>query len=163
MNPLLVIIVTMALLGAALVGGMFFAFSSFVMKALSRVPAAAGMAAMQSINVAVINPSFLGAFVGTTVLSSVVAGLALWRPDHPSAMFFLAGAAFYLGGTFLATMLGNVPLNNRLSAVSATAPGAPGTWRHYLRRWTLWNHLRSVAAMLAALLYTVGLTQIGAA
>ncbi len=49
---------TTALLGSALVGGVFFAFSSFVMKALARVPSPEGIAAMQSINVVVINPSF---------------------------------------------------------------------------------------------------------
>jgi hypothetical protein len=43
-----------------LVGGIFFTFSSFVMKALARLPSAEGIAAMQSINVVVLNPSFLG-------------------------------------------------------------------------------------------------------
>jgi uncharacterized membrane protein len=33
------------------VGGIFFAFSAFVMKALDRLPPAQGIAAMQSINV----------------------------------------------------------------------------------------------------------------
>jgi uncharacterized membrane protein len=51
--------------GAGLVAGIFFAFSSFVMKALDRLPPAQGIAAMQSINVAVLNPWFLGAFLGT--------------------------------------------------------------------------------------------------
>jgi len=38
MTPLVPAVVTMALLGSAVVGGVFFAFSSFVMKALARVP-----------------------------------------------------------------------------------------------------------------------------
>ena len=69
MDQLMPVIGTTALLGSALVGGVFFAFSSFVMKALSRLPAAEGIAAMQSINVVVLNPSFLGAFMGTAILS----------------------------------------------------------------------------------------------
>ena len=39
------------------------------MKALARVPSAEGIGAMQSINVVVLNPSFLGAFIGTAVHS----------------------------------------------------------------------------------------------
>ena len=50
--------------GAGLVGGVFFAFSAFVMKALAELPAAQGIQAMQRINVVVLNPLFLGVFVG---------------------------------------------------------------------------------------------------
>lgn len=64
MDQLIQVVGTMALLGSALVGGIFFAFSSFVIKALADVPTAEGIGAMQSINVAVINPSFLGVFFG---------------------------------------------------------------------------------------------------
>ena len=69
MNQLIFVVRTTALLGAALIGGVFFAFSSFVMKALSRVPSAESIAAIQPINVVVINPSFLGSFIGTAMLS----------------------------------------------------------------------------------------------
>jgi len=60
-------------------------------------------------------------------------------------------------------MLGNVPLNNRLAAVSPADPGTREVWEHYLDRWTMWNHVRTAAAMVAALLYTLGLLQIGGA
>jgi len=157
MNSLLLLVGTTALLGSALVGGVFFAFSSFVMKALARVPSSEGIAAMQSINVVVINPSFLGAFMGTAVLSMGIVGLALVSRSHPSTMFFLGGAIFYFVGTFLVTALGNIPLNDQLAAVSATDPAAVDLWEHYLSRWTMWNHVRTAAAMAAALLYCLGL------
>ena len=99
----------MALLGSALVGGIFFTFSSFVMKALSRLPAAEGIAAMQSINVVVLNPSFLGAFIGTAILSLAAVAIAVVGWGCPPAPFFIGGAIFYLVGTFLVTALGNVP------------------------------------------------------
>ena len=161
MDQLIPVVGTMALLGSALVGGIFFAFSSFIMKALADVPSAEGIGAMQSINVVVINPSFLGVFFGTAVLSLVVGGLALAGWGRPSAYFFLGGALFYLVGTILVTMLGNVPLNNQLVAVSPTDPGTREVWEHYLDRWTMWNHVRTAAAMVAALLYTLGLMQNG--
>ncbi len=161
MDQLIPVVGTMALLGSALVGGILFAFSSFVMKALARVPSAEGIGAMQSINVVVLNPSFLGAFMGTAVVSLGAGWLALAGWGRPSAAFFLGGALFYLVGTFLVTVLGNVPLNDQLAAVSATDPAARDVWEHYLGRWTLWNHVRTAAALVAALLYTLGLMQSG--
>ena len=159
MNSLMPLIGTIALLGSALIGGVFFTFSSFVMKALTRIPSANGIAAMQSINVVVINPSFLGAFMGTAVLSLGIIGLVVVRWNHPSAMFFLGGAICYFAGTFLVTMFGNVPLNNQLAAVSPTDPAALDVWNYYLNRWTTWNTVRTVAAMMAALLFCLGLIQ----
>jgi len=159
MDQLIPVVGTTALLGSALVGGIFFAFSSFVMKALARVPSAEGITAMQSINVVVLNPSFLGVFIGTAVLSLAAGGLALADWSRPSAPLFLGGAIFYLVGTFLVTALGNVPLNDQLAAVSATDPGARDVWEHYLGRWTRWNHVRTAAAIAAALLYSLGLMQ----
>ncbi len=161
MNQFRPVVGTIALLGSALVGGIFFAFSSFVMKALARVPSAEGIGAMQSINVVVLNPSFLGAFIGTTVVSLGAGGLALADWGRPSAPFFLGGALFYVVGTFIVTVLGNVPLNDELGAISATDPAAQDVWKRYLSRWTAWNHVRTAAAMIAALLYLLGLMQSG--
>ena len=161
MNSLIPLVGTIALLGSALVGGVLFAFSSFVMKALARMPSSEGIAAMQSINIVIINPSFLGAFLGTAFLSLGVVVLVLVSRSHPSVMFFLGGAILYFTGTFLVTIFGNVPLNEQLAAVSATDSAAVKLWEHYLNRWTMWNHVRTTAAMLAALLYSLGLMQNG--
>ncbi len=106
--------------------------------------------------VVVLNPSFLGVFMGTAVVSLGAGGLALAGWGRPSAPFFLGGALFYLLGTFLVTVLGNVPLNDQLAAVSATDPTAPDVWERYVSRWTAWNHVRTAAAMVAALLYSLG-------
>ena len=163
MGQLIPVVGTTALLGSALVGGIFFAFSSFIMKALARVPPAEGIGAMQSINVVVLNPSFLGAFFGTAVLSLGAGGVALAGWGRPFAAFFLGGALFYLVGTFLVTMVANVPLNDQLAAVSGTDAAARDVWEHYLGRWTMWNHVRTAAAMVAALLYTLGLMRNGGA
>ena len=157
MDQLVPVVGTVVLLGSALVGGIFFAFSSFVMRALARLPSAEGIAAMQSINVVVLNGSFLGVFIGTAVVSLGAGGLALAGWGRPFAPFFLGGALFYLVGTFLVTLLGNVPLNDQLAAVSATDDAALDVWEGYLTRWTTWNHVRTVAAMGAALLYSLGL------
>ena len=59
---LLPILAFLSALGAGLTTGTWFAFSVFVMAGLARIPAAQGIAAMQSINITVINPLFMAAF-----------------------------------------------------------------------------------------------------
>lgn len=157
MNGVTTTIAVLALLGSALIGGVFFAFSSFVMTALARVPSSEGIAAMQSINVAVLNRSFLGAFIGTAAISVVVAALAVIGWGTPQASWFLAGALLYLFGTFLVTGLGNVPLNDELAAVSLTNAAATEVWERYLDRWTRLNSVRTAAAFAAALAFIIGL------
>ena len=49
-------ITVLAAVGSGLMAGLLFAFSNFVMKALTRLPPEQGMAAMQLINVTIINP-----------------------------------------------------------------------------------------------------------
>lgn len=163
MNSVTTVTAIVALIGSGIVGGVFFAFSSFVMKALARMPSSEGIAAMQSINVVVIKPSFLGAFMGTALLSVAVVVLVLQIGSPQSAMFFIGGATFYLAGTFFVTIFGNVPMNDQLAAVSAADPDAVELWTYYLDRWTMWNHVRTAAAMAAALFYTLGLLQNAAA
>ena len=85
MNLLTTVAVVAALLGSALVGGVFFAFSSFIMKALARVPSREGIAAMQSINVVVLNRSFLGTFIGTALISVLIAVLSIVNWGTPAA------------------------------------------------------------------------------
>jgi len=161
MNLVTTVAGVLALLGSAVIGGVFFAFSSFVMKALARLPSSEGIAAMQSINVVVLNRSFLGTFFGTAVISLLVAGLAIKGWGSPSAPWLLAGAVLYIVGTFLVTILGNVPLNDQLAASPAADPASLTVWEHYLDRWTMLNTVRTVAAMVAALSITVGLIQHG--
>jgi len=148
-NPLLFALPLVAALGCGLIAGVFFAFSSFVMRALGRLPPAEGMAAMQSINVVVLNPVFLGVFMGTAVscLAAVVLALLRWR--EPGSAWLLAGGLLYLVGTFLVTIAFNVPRNDALAAVAATAPEAGPLWAGYLVSWTAWNHVRTAAALAA--------------
>ncbi|MFT3957115.1 MAG: DUF1772 domain-containing protein [Piscinibacter sp.] len=137
-------------LGAGLVGGVFFAFSSFVMKALGGLPAEQGVAAMQRINVVVLNPLFLGVFVGTAVLALVciVAGFFPWGTAR-SALLLGAGLS-YLIGCFGVTAAFNVPRNERLARLDAAGAQAHEFWPQYLREWLFWNHVRTAAAVVSA-------------
>ena len=81
---------------------------------------------MQSINVAVIHPLFLGVFLGTAAACAALAVSSLIRRHQPGAAFLLAGSLIYLVGTFLVTMVFHVPRNDALAAVDSDLERA---WR----------------------------------
>lgn len=144
--------------GSGLIGGVFFAFSTFVMQALARMPAAQGIAAMQHINVTVLNPWFLGTFMGTGLVSIGVIALALVHLKSTTALPIVA-ATLYLAGTLFVTMACNVPLNDALAASPPDTAQSAVLWAKYLQEWTFWNHVRTVAALAACAVFCVALTR----
>lgn len=148
---------TLAALGCGLMAGLFFAFSVSVMKALARLPSAQGIAAMQSINVAIINRVFLAAFFGTAAACVMVMIASLLRWHDPGAVHLLVGGPLYLVGTFLVTLVFNVPKNKTLASVAPADPGGARLWTDYLSKWTAWNHVRAAAALAAAASLTIAL------
>src|SRR5262245_11376602 len=144
-------------LGCGVIAGVFFAFSTFVMNALARLTPAQGIAAMQSINLAVINPIFLGIFVGTAAACLLLAISAIFKWQKPGAGYLLAGCLLYLAGTFLVTLVFNVPRNEALAAVDPVSADGAKFWTGYLSGWTAWNHVRLVAALAATALITIAL------
>ena len=156
-EQVLVVLTFVAAVGAGIIGGVFYAFSTFVMRALGRLPAHEAVAAMQSINVAVINPLFLGVFLGTAAASLGVAVGAVARWGRPGSVYLLAGALLYVVGTFGVTIACNVPLNNALAAVAPADAAAAQAWTRYLTRWTMWNHVRTAAAVASTVLLVLAL------
>jgi uncharacterized membrane protein len=144
-------------LGCGLAAGAFFAFSTFIMKALGRLPAAQGIAAMQSINVAVITPLFMLALFGTGAACLVLAIAAPFVWQTPGAAYVRAGGFLYVLGTVVVTMVFNVPRNNALARVDPASAEGSRLWAGYLSNWTAWNHMRTIAALAATALLTIGL------
>ena len=158
MDDALLALTLVAALGCGLLAGVVYAFSSAVMKALGRLPAAQGLAAMQSINITVINPWFMGAFFGPVPVCVAVAVLSVLEWEEPEGFYQLAGSALYLVGAVLVTGAFNVPRNDVLAAVDPESADGEKYWRRYLAEWTLWNHVRTAAALAAAALLTIALT-----
>jgi uncharacterized membrane protein len=77
----LVAVIVLTALGCGLNGGVFFAFSSFVMPALAKLRPAQGIAAMQSINLKAVTPAFMSALLGTAIGCVVVTvwAIAAWH------------------------------------------------------------------------------------
>ncbi|MCA8918407.1 MAG: DUF1772 domain-containing protein [Planctomycetes bacterium] len=152
MNELWLTAATLACaIGSALVAGMFYAFSTFIMNALRRLPTAGGIAAMQQINITVITPWFMGAFFGTAVLCLVLGAAALLDWKGTTSILLLSGSGLYLIGTIAVTIAFNVPRNDALAAVEAGDAAATNLWSTYLSEWTIWNHVRTAAAIAATL------------
>lgn len=143
-------VASVVLLGLS--AGVFYGFSSFIMSGLARASDDAAGAGMSGINETALLPAFMSVFFGALL---VPAGTGIWGlvDGRDGGAWVLAGAAVYLVGTFGVTMALNVPLNNRLLAAHDKGAG----WRAYWRPWTAWNHVRTVAGIVATALAAVGL------
>nr|WP_041781106.1 DUF1772 domain-containing protein [Allocoleopsis franciscana] len=147
----------LAVLGCGLIAGVFFAFSTFVMSALARLQPAQGIAAMQLINITVINPLFMTAFLGTAAACMYLTVSSLLKWHQPGAPYLLIGSLLYLIGTLGVTIVFNVPLNDALALVKPDSTEGASLWANYLTNWTIWNHIRTTAALAAAASFTIAL------
>lgn len=148
-HDVLVAITFATALGSGLMAGLFFIFSVAVMRALGRIPAASGIAAMQAINVVILNPIFGLVFFGTIAASALLAGYAFFAWRHPGAGWLITGGSLNLIGSFLVTIAFNVPRNNALAAVDPASADGARVWSRYLVSWTAWNHVRTLASLAA--------------
>ena len=130
-----------AVVATAVVGGVFFAFSSFVMQGLARQAPRDGIAAMQSINITAVRPAFMSLLFGTAALTAALGIVGFGDPR------LVIGAALYLVGVIGVTMGANVPRNNALAGLDRDAPHADAAWRRYLTGWGRWNHVRWIAGV----------------
>jgi uncharacterized membrane protein len=69
----------------------------------------------------------------------------------------LAGGLLYFAGMFVVTMLFNVPRNNALAASDPASAAGAELWARYLREWTAWNHVRTIASTAALILFVIAL------
>ncbi|KQL43605.1 hypothetical protein AN963_29670 [Brevibacillus choshinensis] len=149
MDRLLVSLTFLSALGTGLIAGLFFAFSAFVMTALSRLPSEQGIAAMQSINIAVLNPLFSTVFMGTALTSVVLTIFSFFKWGEGDAVYLLMGGLLYVVGSFLVTIMCNVPLNDVLATVDPSSTEGAEVWTRYISSWTAWNHVRTLASLAA--------------
>jgi len=154
-SQLLIVMLVAASVGAGAMGGLFFIFSNTIMSAFDRLPNGGGVPAMQRINEVILNPLFFFAFFGTGVLSVVLLVIYVVHLDEPGAVPAALAAVIYVAGSIGVTMVCNVPLNNKLAAVPKTAKDLTAQWQAFRGPWTRWNHVRTVACLLAAALFAI--------
>jgi len=156
-EDLIIVGTVAAAVGAALVAGVMFAFSTSVMSGLRHRPANESIAAMQAMNSAIMNPAFGLAFGGTAVLCAVLAVTAPFTIDESHSLLRGLGAALYVVGVFVLTLVANVPLNNELDEAEPSSPEGAAFWQRFLRQWTAWNNVRTVLGIVASALLVVSL------
>ncbi len=156
-EPLFFAVALFATLGSGVMGGLFFAFSTFIMRALGRLPPAQGVAAMNAINAAILTPLFALVFFGTPLACAALIVHGLMDGSAPGTAWLIAGGAVHIVGSFAVTLLFNVPLNNVLAATDPESADGAAVWSRYRSVWTSWNHLRTVACLAATGLLTAAL------
>ncbi len=141
---------------AAIAGGTFFAFSNFVMPALSTLATSNGISAMQAINRAAPSPLFVA-----TLLLGVLAGLPVLVAEVDTlgdSRTSLVASAVALSAVSLAiTLLRNVPKNDQLESFDTDGPDAAAYWQRYVPTWTVDNTVRCLASLASAALYAMSL------
>lgn len=142
-----------ATLASGLVAGVFLTFSDFVMRSLARARPAAGIEAMQMINREVYRSLFMGLLMGMSLVSIALALAGIAFVGGGVAGWLVAAAAAYVAGVMAVTAGANVPMNQRLDREDPASAEGQAFWRTYLRDWTRWNHLRTVASGVAMLCF----------
>ncbi|MFY9915918.1 MAG: anthrone oxygenase family protein [Nocardioidaceae bacterium] len=155
-SRLLTILTLIATVGTGVAAGVFFAFSTFVMAALRRLPDSDGIRAMNAINTQAPTAWFMTALLGTAALCGVLGGWAVLHLGGQRATYVLVGAVLYLAQILL-TVTYHVPRNNALLLVDPDAPASAARWRQYARDWTRWNHGRTALCVAACAVFAIGL------
>ncbi|AJT40408.1 DUF1772 domain-containing protein [Psychromicrobium lacuslunae] len=138
-----------SIVSAALLGGVYLAFTSMVMPALKRTGSRDAAGVMNKINVAAEQPGFLSIFALGALSAVAVLLLNLPQLGETAALWRIAGAVLSLFGTLI-TMVHNVPRNRRLSA-------EPDFWPRFATEWSRSNLLRGLSSGLGAVFGVLGL------
>lgn len=158
MSPAAFFLIQFAILAYALLGGVFLAFSDFIMRALALTGGYGGLEAMQVINREVFRWVFMALFLGMAAMSVVIAGYGALAIPGPAGSFVMASGLIYLVGCFGVTVFFNVPLNEALAGMETASETTRAFWlKTYVPRWTFWNSVRTAACALAAALLLFGL------
>jgi uncharacterized membrane protein len=142
-------------LATGLVAGLFLAFSTAVMPGLARTDDRTFVTAMQSVNVAILNPVFLTLFVAP------LACLAVAALTGPARWWVVAALVLYVVNVAI-TQAGNIPLNDALMA--AGAPEGPAGWEAARTAFEdQWNrlHLIRTLALVASFACCLGALRAG--
>lgn len=152
------VLTTFAAVGAGVTGGVLFGFSTFVMRALDRLPADRSIEAMQSINRYAPTAGFMTAMFGTAAVSVALGVDGLRRFGEPDGKLITAGAALYLA-SIAVTVAFHVPRNDRLARIVTPTADAIGLWHRYSSTWTAGNHVRTAFAIAASIAFTIARTR----
>lgn len=129
------------------------------MEALGKISSESGMNAMKSINRTILNPLFKVIFFGTALMTLFLLITTLFNSEWNGRIYIISGSLLYLVGIYLVTIIFNVPLNDRLDRTDSTNYSSQQMWKSYIKKWTIWNHIRTVTAVGTLACFVLGFKQ----
>ncbi len=153
MSTTIFFLIQFTILAYAFVGGVFLAFSDFVMRSLALTGGVGGVEAMQSINREVFRWIFMVLFTGLAPVSLFIAGYGGWVLGGQPGMLMLFAGVIYFVGCFGVTVFFNVWMNEALAEMDAQNDATQAYWEAtYVPRWTFCNSVRTAACAVSAAL-----------
>ncbi|MEL7300780.1 MAG: anthrone oxygenase family protein [Pseudomonadota bacterium] len=151
-------LIQFTILAYALVGGVFLAFSDFIMRSLALTGGYGGVEAMQIINREVFRWVFMALFLGMAAASVAIAAYGAVSLSGAAGTVIMMAGLVYLVGCFGVTVAFNVPMNEALAGMDLSSDSTRAYWlQTYVPRWTFWNSVRTLACALSAALLLFGL------
>ena len=152
------IILVLAATSTALIAGFFYTYFCSVNAGLGQLTNNGYLAAMQSINKAVLNPVFFATFMGTLFLLPLSSWLQYKAGASQSSLLLLIAALVYAIGAFGVTIFGNVPLNEalaRFNLTSASAEELANQRAIFEMPWNKLHNIRTFASLVSLVLVII--------
>lgn len=158
MSTAFILLTHFSILAYAFVGGVFLAFSDFIMRSLAMTGGHGGIEAMQMINKEVFRWVFMALFLGMAAVSVVIVAYSAIALTGPARTLIMLAGLIYLIGCFGVTVFFNVPMNEALAGMDMSGASTRDYWfETYVPRWTFWNSVRTMACAASAALLLFGL------
>ena len=135
-----------AIISFGFLGGVYFAFSFFVMQSLNKIGHVEAIKAMNSVNLVILKSPFMILFFFSSFIALALFLKSIFAYEILSSRGF--ASLVFLIGMFLCTAIKNVPLNDKLASFNdSLSPEIE--WNYYYKNWTMWNHVRTVSCLLS--------------
>lgn len=144
-----------ATLFTSLVAGLLFVFAVVVMPGIKHLSDREFIRAFQVMDGVIQNnhPLFVIVWVGSVLTLIAAAVFGMWQLDGVARITLLLATVVYVVGVQLPTLVVNVPLNNRLQTLDASAADSAmqkQARNEFEPRWNAWNAFRTVLAVLVS-------------
>jgi uncharacterized membrane protein len=148
-DVLLITLTIMTVACTAIAGGVYFSFAALVLPALEKIPSREAVTAMRLINETAVRWPFMSIFFGSMLTSVALVVMEMAAGNWvPAAMARIVGSALAIAA-FGITVVGNVPLNNRLARIRESETAAD-IWNSFAVPWGRLNHARWICAVVSA-------------
>ena len=139
-----------AIISFGFIGGVYFAFSFFVMHSLNKHNPSEAIKIMNSINQVILKSPFIILFFFSSFIALVLFIDNLISKTLISDQGF--ASLIFVVGMFLCTALKNVPLNRKLNDFHDSKNDPEAEWMYYYKHWLKWNHVRTASCFISMLL-----------